>query len=132
MALMDQNEKNLLLEMAEHYEKRAAHCDIKLAQPGTNEKMYRWQRDRELLKAAVLRKAASCEPDNIKGASPRDAFLWFVCNAWPKFFGDGEVKTIIDHDFGLHVFRLGDWQLELRYLVEFPEEDNLREEPCQH
>jgi len=34
MALMDQNEKNLLLEMAGHYEKRAAHCDIKLAQPG--------------------------------------------------------------------------------------------------
>ena len=61
-------------------------------------------------------------PDNIKGASPRDAFLWFVCNAWPKFFGDGEVKTIIDHDFGLHVFRLGDWQLELKNLSEFPDD----------
>ena len=61
-------------------------------------------------------------PDNIKGASPRDAFLCFVCNAWPKFFGDGEVKTIIDHDHGLHVFRLGDWQLELKNLSEFPDD----------
>jgi len=36
MANLYQDEKNLLIEMAEHHEERAAHCDVKLAQSGTN------------------------------------------------------------------------------------------------
>jgi len=59
MANLYQDEKNLLIEMAEHHEERAAHCDVKLAQSGTNTKMYKWQKEREAKKAAVLRKAAS-------------------------------------------------------------------------
>ena len=59
MALLYQDEKNILIELAKHYENRAAHCEVKIAQPGSNTKMYRWQREQELKKAAVLRKAAS-------------------------------------------------------------------------
>ena len=61
-------------------------------------------------------------PMNIKSASPRDAFLWHIREVWPKFF-DGQVETVLDHDFGFHVLKLGDWELELRNMKEFPKEN---------
>ena len=59
MALLYQHEKQLLMDLAEHYEDRASHCSLRLKDPNSNKLMYRKQRDKELEKARVLRKAAS-------------------------------------------------------------------------
>ncbi len=59
MTLLYQNEKNLLLRLAEHYEDRSVHCQTCAMIPGSNKKMYLKQMNTELEKARVLRKAAS-------------------------------------------------------------------------
>lgn len=60
-------------------------------------------------------------PDEVKSASARDAFLWYICRSWPIFFGgDGKIETIVDHDFGYHLLQYQNWQLELKNLDEFP------------
>jgi hypothetical protein len=53
-----QHEKNILIQLAEHYKKRAEHCKVKATVPGANKKMYLKQADAETEKARVLRKAA--------------------------------------------------------------------------
>jgi len=58
MALLYQHEKNLLLELAEHYEDRSVHCHTRAMVPGANKKMYLRQMEKELKKAKVLRRAA--------------------------------------------------------------------------
>jgi len=59
MSLLYQHEIHLLLDMAVHCERKAAECETKAHRPGANEKMYLRQKDKELTKAKVLRKAAS-------------------------------------------------------------------------
>ena len=56
--MLYQSEKNILMQLAEHYEKRAASCQAKSMVFGVNRKMYLQQADLELEKARVLRKAA--------------------------------------------------------------------------
>jgi hypothetical protein len=55
-------------------------------------------------------------PDEIKGNSGRDAFLWYICDGWGKFMGGDEpIETLLDNDFGHHILRRGEWQLTLEY-----------------
>ncbi len=62
-------------------------------------------------------------PEHVRGASARDAFLWYICQAWPLFFGgNGNVETVLDHDSGYHVARYQGWELRLVNLEEFPDE----------
>ena len=64
-------------------------------------------------------------PDEIKGFSARDVFLWYICDGWQKIFsGNEEIKTEVDHDLGFHVLRRGDWRFELRDLGRFPLESD--------
>ena len=60
-------------------------------------------------------------PENMKGYSARDVFIWYICQTWPLFFGgDEKIEVVLDHDFGLSILKRGKWQLELRNLEEFP------------
>lgn len=59
MSFLYQHEKNLLLSLAEHYEKRSEHCKTRAMMPASNKKMYLQQAEKELEKTHVLRKAAS-------------------------------------------------------------------------
>lgn len=68
-------------------------------------------------------------PRELRGASGRDAFLWYICDAWPKLFGGNErIETVLDHDFGMHVLRRGMWQLTFANLEEFPDAEFPRQE----
>ena len=57
--MLYQHEKNLLSELAEHYENRAKRCQVKSTFLGTNKKMYLKQMETEFEKAKVLRKAVN-------------------------------------------------------------------------
>ncbi len=63
-------------------------------------------------------------PERIKSASARDAFLWYVIQAWPTFMlvkGDEtKPECLLDHDFGLHIWKLGSWELRLVNTEQFP------------
>jgi hypothetical protein len=62
-------------------------------------------------------------PSEHRGYSARDAFLWYIVDAWPKFWGgDERVEAVFDHDFGKHVLRLDGWELTLVNVEEFPED----------
>ena len=66
-----------------------------------------------------------------QGASGRDAFLAYIVQGWPLFFGGAEpVEPVFDHDFGIHVLRRGTWELRLVDTASFPDEAfRLTDEP---
>ena len=57
--MLYQHEKNILSELAERYERKARHCQVKSTVPGMNKKMYLKQMETELEKAKILRKAVN-------------------------------------------------------------------------
>lgn len=57
MALLYQNEKNLLISLAAHYEQIAEHCKVRAEISAVSKEMYLKQAEDELEKAHVLRKA---------------------------------------------------------------------------
>lgn len=62
-------------------------------------------------------------PPEIRGASARDAFLWYACRGWEQIFGEEpEIENLFDHDFGYHVLRKGTWQLTLTDISQFPDQ----------
>lgn len=55
-------------------------------------------------------------PEDLRGASGRDALLVTICRAWRLFFGGGDdppIETIKDNDAGLHCLRRGSWEVWL-------------------
>lgn len=58
MSLLYQHEKDLLIDIAEHYQAKSEHCSTRASMPNANKKMYLQQMERELEKVRVLRKAA--------------------------------------------------------------------------
>jgi hypothetical protein len=66
-------------------------------------------------------------PQELRGASARDAFLWYIVDGWQKIFGEQPpVENVQDNDFGYHVLRKGSWQLTLVNLDQYPAEDEQR------
>lgn len=62
-------------------------------------------------------------PPEIRGASARDAFLWYVCRGWEQIFGEEpEIENLFDHDFGYHVLRKDTWQLTFTNISQFPDQ----------
>lgn len=62
-------------------------------------------------------------PPELRGASGRDAFLWYICQAWGVFMGgDDPVENLLDSDLGHHVLRRGAWQLTLVNIEQYPSE----------
>ena len=59
-------------------------------------------------------------PEIRRGASARDALLWYICDGWNRIFGEPPIETLMDHDFGFHVLRKGPWQITLVNTEEFP------------
>lgn len=59
-------------------------------------------------------------PEIRRGASARDALLWYICDGWDRIFGGPEIETLMDHDFGFHVLRKGEWQITLVNVEQFP------------
>lgn len=58
MSLLYQNEKNLLIDIAEYYQKRVEYCKEQALMPRANKKIYLQQMEKELEKVRALRKAA--------------------------------------------------------------------------
>lgn len=58
MALLYQDEKNLLKQLADHYLLKADYCGFRALRPAANKQMYLKQMRAEQEKERVLRKAA--------------------------------------------------------------------------
>lgn len=71
---------------------------------------------------SAARREAWPVPTEVRGASARDAFLWYIADGWQKIFGESEpIETLFDHDFGMHVMRKGSWQITLVDTDQFPD-----------